>query len=947
MSSNPFKHLHEAISTWSEQTNWGSLDHEARIKDLLSSDPPLDRASEAYIERSLADPITTRFFTDHARSIAWLKWVEEKGLLGPLFGSNQLPDEVSRLLAFWFADNYVCAHSETALGVVQRAGGHIGELLWNAITLALHPKRCTEIPVIEKWLPVLLQEVPPKDHHHTDLETMVMTLELSKPAVLLLMGFFLQPLPSLRPRFLFGDEGEGPPVEIDLEIDLQGDDYWLGEVWNKKIKPNLNDYAVELAPIVTSALARCHYILRVSGRANESWEPTSYQRVAIENQSLGGGVRNPTDLLIDAARDIVEHLLTTDVDRAQSLVSDWMNSDSPLLKRLAIHAYSERTDLSADDKLNFLLENDLLYAEPARHEVFRILAMNYRSAQDETRKRILEIASRGPEGEHAVRLREDAMDYVKYNLVVWLHQAAPDDSGTKDLLDAVATANPDFEPKENPDLAWVIRVGPHEVESPLSVDELQAIDPRQDIARLIQAVESADDYFERDALLSAISASVRNSFGWSVSLVEGLQGAEAWATPIWGALITGWATSKHTSDEWSIVLGYLLSHQDLGQVADQLADMLVNLARSSMPEFGAKQFEEAEQLYDAIWLALGTFPEQERPEPPRDWLSEAINRAGGRLAEFLIRRIDAKRKVAQEDSVTAEDIERLSRICDGTSYSHHLALVIISQDLLFLFSLDPDWTRDKLLPTFDWDTDATRAEAAWAGYLWGPRWHRGLLPALVPLIQETFERLTSLRDEARRQLAALVAGISVHATDDPMSRPDWLRKYLAAGEVLDRTALADSLSSALDPLDNLAVKDLWQRWLRDYVTERVNNVPAVADPEEMRALYELIMPLRAVMGELVPVLVGRPPVNMRYSRIYDLMSEASFSPEESPFAAQLLEHLLLGAETPFFDCFEVGALVRSLIAASAPRDVLINICNRMAELDCGEAADLRVAVEAA
>lgn len=947
MSSDPFRHLFEAVSTWAEQTNWGSLDHEARIRELVGSDPPLDRSSEAYVERSLSAPVTARFFTDHAKSPAWLKWVEEKGLLATLFGSPDLPDEVLRLLAYWFADKYACAQSETALGVVQRAGRPIGESLWNAIAGAIHPKRCTDISVIEKWLPVLIRDAPPKDHRHTDLETLLVTLNLSKPAIVVLLDFLLQPLPSLRPRFFLGEEGEGPPIEVDLEIDLQGDDYWLGEIWNNKIKPNLDDYAIELLPILTSAVVRCHFILRASGGASPTWDPTSYSRVAIEDQAIGGGVRHPTDLLIDAARDITEHLLSTDIGRAKSLISDWLSSESPVLQRLAVHTVAQRADLSPDEELTFLLERDLLFAEPVRHEVFRILALNYQAAEKATRDRILDVTSRGPEGEHAERLREDALDYVKYNLLVWLHQAAPDDPRTKQLLDEVSGVNPDFEPPDHPDLSWVITMGRHEVQSPMTVEELQNIDPRQNIARLIEAIENARDYFEREALLGAISALVRRDFAWSVSLTETFHEAEAWTTPIWGALVSGWATSEHTPDEWNSLLDVLVAHHDLSQIADQLADMLVNLARSSMPSFGADQFERAEQLSDSIWSSMPAGAKQPPSEAGHDWLTEAINRAGGRLAEFLIRRIDAKRRLAGQDAITPEDQTRLSAICDGETYSHLLGLVVIAQDLLFLYSLDPTWTSDKLLSTFDWASDGTRAEAAWAGYLWGPRWHRKLLPQLIPMIQKTFDHLDRLGNDHRRQLAALIAGISVHAIDDPMSRPDWLRKYLASGESHDRTALADSISSALESLDDEAVRNLWKRWLRDYVTERVNDVPAIADAEEIRALYELVIPLRAVMGELVPILLSRTPVNMRYSRIYDLMSQANFSSGESSPAAQLLQHLLAGAETPFYDCIEVGDVVRALLPAGAPKDVLIDICNRMAELHCGEAADLRATVEAA
>ncbi|HEX2050512.1 MAG TPA: hypothetical protein VHJ34_07755 [Actinomycetota bacterium] len=944
MNSDRFKPLYDALSAWAEQTSWGSLDQEARIKELVASDPPLDRASEAYIEQSLSDPVTARFFTDHAESAAWLKWVEEKGLLTTLFGSNELPAEVARTVAYWFADKYACAHSETALGVVQRAGRPMGEFLWNALALFLHPIRCNDVPVIEKWLPVLLQHAPPKNRRHSVLETMLTSRVLSRPSVLLLFGFLVQPLASLSPRFVLGDDGDGPPVEVDYEVDLRGDDYWLGQIWKERIKPSLSDYVIELAPIVTSALSGCHHILRASGRATSYWDPTNYQRVAVEDQAIGGGVRHPVDPLIDAARDIVEHLLTTQIDRAKSLITDWLASESPLLQRLAVHAYVERQDLSADEKLAFVLEADLLYAEPLRHEVFRLLRLNFKPAEDEVRNRVLDVAVRGPQGEHADRLREDALDYVKYNLLYWLHQAAPDDPRSKELLDEVHAANPDFEPRDNPDLAWVISMGPHEVESPLTVEELQDIDPRRDVTRLVQAVESADDYSEREALLGAISAAVRRDFAWSASLAGGLHDAGSWESPIWGALISGWASSEHSAEDWNLLLDLLLSHEELDHVADQLAYMLVNLARSSMPTFGPKQFEKAEQLHDAVWSSLEVTSETVPSEARHDLLSEAINRAGGRLAEFLIRRIDAKRRLAGEDAITAQDQTRLSRICDGTTHSHLLGLVVVAQDVVFLYSLDSEWTLQKLLPTFEWESEE-RAKAAWNGYLWGPRWHRRLLPPLIPLIQETFDHLDALGDEHRRQLAALVAGISVHAMDDAMSRPEWLRKYLATGEDTDRAAIAYGIAAALEPLDDEAVRDVWKHWLREYVSERMGDVPAVADEEELRALHELVMPLKVVLGELVPLLKSRTPVDTRYSRIYDRMSASTFSREEADAAAELLEHLLAGAGTPFFNCHEVGLLVTSLHMAGAPRDVLVRICNRMSELGCGEAITLRATIE--
>jgi hypothetical protein len=520
----------------------------------------------------------------------------------------------------------------------------------------------------------------------------------------------------------------------------------------------------------------------------------------------------------------------------------------------------------------------------------------------------------------------------------------PEHPRTKKLLEKVIETHPDYEPRENPDLSWAITVGPHEVESPITLEELQSLKPQTDLSRLVAAAQQADDYFEKEALLGAVSAVVRRNFSWSISLAEALQQANEWETALWNGLISGWGTSEHSAEEWDRLLDALCSHGNLARLSDGIADMLVNLARSSIPTFGSDQFEKAEDLADKVWGSLEAVPEEPMPEAPHDWLSDAINHAGGRLGEFLIRRIDAKRKLANVDAIAEDDRTRLSRICEGTTHSALLGLVVIAQDLLFLDSLDHSWTTGNLFPAFDWAANATKAEAAWAGYLWGPRWHRRLLPDLLPAIQQTFDYLDRLGEEHRRQLAALIAGISIHAIEDPMSRPDWLRKYLAAGGSHDRRALAHALSSALESLDDDAIRDLWQRWLRDYATQRVGDIPVVADAEELRALYEFVMPLQVVLPELGPILRTRVAVDMKYSRLYDRMAETRFPPEQSSFVAELLEHVLAAAQTPFFDCEEVAQVVSSLHDSGAPLEILTRICNRMADLGCGEAGNVLASI---
>jgi hypothetical protein len=119
LNSNGDKHsaVGLALAAWADLTNSGALQQEQKIKSIVELPFSVDAEGSDYIENALKDISTTRFFTRYAKGTEWLRWVEGKGLLSPLFQTGPPVGEIHVQLARWFAQNFVCEVAGDALAV--------------------------------------------------------------------------------------------------------------------------------------------------------------------------------------------------------------------------------------------------------------------------------------------------------------------------------------------------------------------------------------------------------------------------------------------------------------------------------------------------------------------------------------------------------------------------------------------------------------------------------------------------------------------------------------------------------------------------------------------------------------------------------------------------------------------------------------------------------------
>jgi hypothetical protein len=85
LADNNHVALFDAVAQWVETSKMGALEHEHRIREIVSSPPLLTPEDSDYLESRIKAHETVQFFTRYAKSIDWLQWVESKQGLKPLF----------------------------------------------------------------------------------------------------------------------------------------------------------------------------------------------------------------------------------------------------------------------------------------------------------------------------------------------------------------------------------------------------------------------------------------------------------------------------------------------------------------------------------------------------------------------------------------------------------------------------------------------------------------------------------------------------------------------------------------------------------------------------------------------------------------------------------------------------------------------------------------------
>lgn len=763
---NDYSQLGEAVSGWVEWAHRGALDTELRIKELVEGPPPLDQESQDFIIWAVNDPVAVRFIRRHAKKAEWLTWIAERGSLKPLFSYGDLSPQAQEL-SFWIAENFAVKHPDTVFAILEQHSKTLNPQF--AFEIARHLGNGGIPPdqdPISRWIPILLENKT-IGYHFEFISLLKHALRQGAiTAAVQLFEYLTKPRLILKKGIVWSEEDASKDFKTDIDLAFYRDHSLLNKIWEDEAKSVLPELASFLLPAMIQNI-NCAYLLFNSWKkAESSWDPLNWHRAAIEPHEQDK-YSHAEDIMINITRDCLEWVIGNMPLAGQAWIEALIEMKPILLRRLAVHGLTSATRIDSNEKIRWLLNKDLLLAPGLKHEVFQLLKKSYPNANQATRKELIEAAL----AKFNAMAEEDEADkgrkeYDKFNLLHWLSQADPKCQEVTGRLEEIRRAYPQFRVRKYPDLdhwssgaRWV---GPR---SPLTVEELLGKQPQEWLEYFLSFKEERFEGPDRDGLLHFIGEAVQRDFSWGRELTRVLIDQGDYTLDLWESLIRGWQGAKLSFDQWDYVLSVLDNAGLVQKYSHIISDLLERGAEKEESGIPISLFDKADGIAQKIWASPDTINEI----GIRDWLGRAINHLGGKLALFWLHALSRSRKeIEREDGIPQPYKNRFEMIVDTDDKASTFGRVVLTGQLAFLYSVDSNWARAKLIPLLDWSRDVQRARQAWDGWLGWGQLGEPLLSELLPLYRQAFSFLASELKEERHRFVEHVVVISLFMLNDPL-----------------------------------------------------------------------------------------------------------------------------------------------------------------------------------
>lgn len=940
--------LKNAISAWVHRTQLGATDHEQKIQRVLDSGLPLDPVDEDYLRTSLRNISTTRYFIRHASAPAWLEWIEDQQPFTQLFDPRQDVDDIGQHLSHWFARRIICQDPTRGIETIIEKGPVMHRVLWRSVSRALSQEDQRPSGDQLARLIGLLLTNPPQVGLSFELEMILAVCDPREDteAALLLSEFLLEPVIDIRRRPSLHQVGAGEENEMMLypRLQLRGKEYQLRENLRELLKQAPDLVSERLLSVAESHLRKAHNLLATYDRSTG----LSGRRSAIEPHSQDQH-KGDVDILIETARDTAESITEEGRAHVDGLVNRWKDS-IPILGRMAVHILGRSDYHTPDEKIDWIVENDLVFDVNCRHEDYVLLKAVYSEASERTRERLLEVIETGPDIPDVDRDidEEGFRDSARFRLLSWLSEVAPTGDRMHTVLERIQDRQGYSEP-EHPEFgAWSTGVRTVTAVSPRSADELAEMDPTDsDDLEWLLTYEGESDFEgpSREGLVEEITTTVEESLEWGLHLAEKLARRGCWQTDLWRGFLSGLKNTSLSSEQWDRILSILTGAPEL---PDRNAWALLRALEAGVKDDGGIPVDNVDKV-EGICEKYFYGTEREFAidrNGVRNLTTTSLNNIAGRAVHLLLHILIARwREEESWERLPAPHRGLYEDIAACKSTNAQAALPMLASRLHFLYELDSDWTTTHLLPLFDWEKRANAARLVWHGYLTWGRWNDALLEYILSYYRQTVENLHLLGD-LERQLWGHIAHITVHSSRDAV-RDEWLTDILEVADAESRIDWVNAMSSALGKLDAKGQREVWENWLSDYWEERIHGIPVKLTSEEVGAMMSRwLLSLPEVFPELVDRLIASPrPAVDGYGVMWSRLEDSDL-PENFPAElARLIEYLLDGFEGEYLGARFVAQIVEQLNRSEVDSDRLLDICNHLSRLGYAGAQELKDEIE--
>lgn len=560
-------------------------------------------------------------------------------------------------------------------------------------------------------------------------------------------------------KFIWDDTEERLPrirdlVDWDLELASDHARSAIADVASKKWQEALPELIDDLQQLLRDALDLQKEMLEASTR----FDLSHWHLPSISNHWQNRGYYEWV-LIIELLRDAWSTTKVIDPARATAIARSWPRERYPVFMRLALFAATQDQSLSDAEWLSWLLADDAywLWAVDTTRETMRVLVLRGQGLADLDKARLeAAILAGPPRARFQDDLEDDNWSY-RVNREVWLRLAKLQQSGlplgpiAAQRFLALGAHNPEWvlSPHEREEFThWMSGTGDPDYDN---FKRFEAA-PRKlsELVEWLRKAKTGDAYRSEDDWQKLC----REKFFLSFAALVRLAQEGVWPVNRWREALQAWSVETQTGRSLRYIAPALeaMPQEQFEACARTIAWWLEATSKVADQKSPAIVPLCARILQAPIEAGSGMTTQGGVPlDRP---VTEAINHPVGHVAQALFTTWFA-RNPGDGDLLPDDLRPLLTLLCDvGVERFRH-GRVILAANLIALFRVDPEWTKENLLPKLDWATNAAEAKSCWEGFLWSPRLYRPLLIEFKRAFLDTANHHAEL-GEHRHQYASLL-----------------------------------------------------------------------------------------------------------------------------------------------------------------------------------------------
>lgn len=797
----------------------------------ISDAPPLDLTIETEIDYMLENIERARVLSLSVYGKGWVPFLDKKHVFEGCFSNIDGFSEQDLIWANWLCDNLIGKEDDTLLKLILKHNNQFNKEFISLLADKLVNNKTLKDEYFKQYIVLI-------EGFLTNSWAISRLIEETNRRDLLLLGFELYKKlfdirMILQKRWFIKES-------LDYTHVLSGEYYETQHLWSLIKEIACRDKAYDVLSFAQGKMKEVYNRYLLVNQSPSSYVPWEITMIDIENYDEGIHRADILNVLVKMYLDASISLQGQSKELLKTALVNDLQSESYLLKKVSLKAIRITDVFNCSEKLNFLIDFDLIdYSHPLKEQTFLLASEIFNGISNDEKDRLIDAIDSIKDDTQA-----QTYEYKKYNWFVWLSRIDENNDRLKELISYYENEF-GFKPREHPEQtteSYDEVLMPDK--SPLTEDELKTLSAYDAVKYLVDFKENPFEGSYRYGLLSVLTACVSKDYSWTKLIIKELVDKKISNEEIWQHIFYGLYDSMFPMQESVDLLVYLSTAiEDWGFDA-HLANLLFNILRRN-------EIKDTFSEYETKLYSVSEIVWNKRKRKKHDFgrlIDATLNTMTGTVILSWIYMVSY-----QEEAIIPSCYkDRFEQALRLRSWEKNVAVCVLAGHFNFLLHRDKDWCINSLVPLLT-GKDKKSFASAWEGIAYfSRRINKDTVDVVLPMFSKAIKHLDWLEDEAKSSFIELLLTLLIYVVDKPTLR--FIPNFYKYASEEDTIEFIKEIRFRLKKMDDNDVQNWWNNWLKHFLENRKRNKPVVLSDKEKKAILELVIELDSVFAEAVSVI---------------------------------------------------------------------------------------------